>query len=347
MSLKLRQIKVAVASAGTPKVFSTTTLKIQSAIITADPNNTGKVYIGDENIDASTRLGAPIDANETIELEATEYLGTHELIDLNQYYVDATTSGDSVIVSYYERIKDGGEIIFENSKSLLFDGVDEYVQLGTDSSLDITSSLSVFFWVKGAANQLSKSPLSKWSGAGNLRTWLFLTPDPASGKMRVYVDEDGGGVRKVYETSMDVMDDTWHHIGFTYTGDTLTVYVDGAEDTSVNKIEDDTMTNLFSSAHETVMGRFSGGSGPTGYFTGNLDEVSIWNKELTSSEVSELYNSGVALNLSSHSASGNLVSWWRNGDAAGDLFPTIQDQIGSNDGTMTNMESGDIVEDAP
>ena len=82
------------------------------------------------------------------------------------------------------------------------------------------------------------------------------------------------------------------------------------------------------------------------YYNGSMDEVSVWNKELTSGEVSEAYNSGSPTNLASHSATANLVGWWRMGD--GDTFPTLTDNsTNSNDGTMTQMESGDIQSDSP
>jgi hypothetical protein len=44
-----------------------------------------------------------------------------------------------------------------------------------------------------------------------------------------------------------------------------------------------------------------------------------------------------------------LLGYWRNGDPTGTgAFPTIVDQSSnSNDGTMTNMASGDIVTDVP
>lgn len=77
------------------------------------------------------------------------------------------------------------------------------------------------------------------------------------------------------------------------------------------------------------------GRGAGGYWLGNQDEVSAWNKELTPAEVTELYNGGDPANLLDHSAVANLVGWWQMGDGPG------------NDGTMTNMASGDIIENAP
>ena len=66
-------------------------------------------------------------------------------------------------------------------------------------------------------------------------------------------------------------------------------------------------------------------------------------------QISVLYNSGEPTNLAadsgSYTSSGDLTHWWRMGD--GDTYPTITDNEGSEDGTMTNMTSGDLVEDVP
>jgi hypothetical protein len=89
------------------------------------------------------------------------------------------------------------------------------------------------------------------------------------------------------------------------------------------------------------------------FFGGNIDEGSVWNKALSSSELVAVYNSGVPIELTQDSgdyvSSSNLQGWWRMGDPNGtSSFPTIADQSSnSNDGTMTNMASGDIVTVVP
>ena len=90
---------------------------------------------------------------------------------------------------------------------------------------------------------------------------------------------------------------------------------------------------------------FLGDSGLGGFshvFNGEIDEVSIYSRGLTQSEVTSIYNGGVPNDVSSIS---NIEAWWRMGD--GDTFPTLTDNIGSNNGTMTNMTSGNIVTDVP
>lgn len=96
---------------------------------------------------------------------------------------------------------------------------------------------------------------------------------------------------------------------------------------------------------------FALGNSPIAYnvpLDGYMDEVAYYNRELTQGEITTLYNGGVPLNVQSHSASTNLVSYWRNGDPSGtSAFPTITDVVGSYPLTMTNMLSSKITTTVP
>ena len=83
----------------------------------------------------------------------------------------------------------------------------------------------------------------------------------------------------------------------------------------------------------------------SGFLLGLMDEVAVWNINLSSDDITRLYNSGNPTDLLSDATSTSLLHWWRMGD--GDTFPTILDSKGSNNGTMINMEVGDIVNDVP
>lgn len=102
MSVYLRQKRVTVSSSGTA-VQVDSTLQTPSIIITADVNNSGTIYIGDSSVSASSKLGQPISANESTELAPPQQYGVDEQIDCSKIYVDATSNGDAVIVSWYER----------------------------------------------------------------------------------------------------------------------------------------------------------------------------------------------------------------------------------------------------
>ena len=77
--------------------------------------------------------------------------------------------------------------------------------------------------------------------------------------------------------------------------------------------------------------------GSAQYFDGKIDEVAIWNDELTSAEVTAIYNSGNMLNVSSDSgnyaSAANLKGYYRFNEGSG---TSLQDNSSnSNTGTIT------------
>ena len=71
---------------------------------------------------------------------------------------------------------------------------------------------------------------------------------------------------------------------------------------------------------------------------GIITEVSAWNKDLSTSEVQELYNDGKALNATTHSAVANLKGYWRNNGLS-----TWKDLVQSNDGVPSSTCSETIL----
>ena len=86
-------------------------------------------------------------------------------------------------------------------------------------------------------------------------------------------------------------------------------------------------------------------------FDGKIDEFSFWDKTLSSSEVTAIYNSGTPDNLADHSAYDDLTSWYRMGDHASDDLTADSGQVtdakGSNHLTPKNTTSANKVEDVP
>jgi len=110
-----------------------------------------------------------------------------------------------------------------------------------------------------------------------------------------------------------------------------------------------TLFNNLSASTTTSDSLFVGQVVGFGYLAGYIDEVSFWDKALNSSEVAAIYNGAASAkpgNLSTHSATANLLWWPRFGDLT-DTISTIFDRKGSVNGTPTNMEAGDIVSVVP
>ena len=94
----------------------------------------------------------------------------------------------------------------------------------------------------------------------------------------------------------------------------------------------------------------SGESTANNYYYGNIDEVAIFDSAITSAEVDGIYNNGLPTDLlvnnGGYVSKADLQGYWRNGD--GDVYPTItDDSTNTNNGTMKNMSSIDIVKQVP
>jgi hypothetical protein len=95
----------------------------------------------------------------------------------------------------------------------------------------------------------------------------------------------------------ELHDGNWHQIIGTYNGTHIVMYVDGTN-SSVQNIFGGAMPNGYSVNMNIVLSGIAriGGSGAG--FKGLIDEISIWNRTLNLTEISQLYNSSNGLSLS-------------------------------------------------
>ncbi len=94
------------------------------------------------------------------------------------------------------------------------------------------------------------------------------------------------------------------------------------------------------------IGKWDLGSSNNRYFNGKIDEVSIFNYTLNDSQINQIYNNGLASDLTSLSP----VSWWRLGEDAYFVNNniTIPNQIaGGSSGTGSGTQTSMLVADAP
>jgi hypothetical protein len=153
----------------------------------------------------------------------------------------------------------------------------------------------------------------------------------------------GGTVNSSILTDAIENDGLWHHITGTWNSSgNVKIYLDSTLKDTTAISGTFTGTPIYASI---------GSSGvSSSYYLGNIDEVSLFNIELTASQITTLYNDGLPYTVA---ADTGLIGWWRMGDGGiiGNpiaTFPTIpDDSINSNNGTMTNMTSTDFEADVP
>jgi surface protein len=219
-----------------------------------------------------------------------------------------------------------------DDKSLDFDGTNDYVDVsGVDTTINITTG-SVSVWVKLDTVGVSVTAFMAAIDANNfIRVWYKNSDSTLRWQFK------RGGTNNVINFSSAIENDgNWHHLTMTWSTNDLKGYLDGLE------VASGTMSGTFSGTIDTVhIGRLTTSS--AGYWLGNIDEVALFTTALTAANVRAIYNSGDPTDLSGESG---LIGYWLLGDS--DTYPTITDRsTNSNDGTMTNMVSGDIVTDVP
>ena len=237
---------------------------------------------------------------------------------------------------------------FSNLYSLEFDGLNDRASINDNDIFTFNTGgqddpFSFSMWIKfaafGAQGLLSKD------AAGQSE---YAIATDASGNLFFRLFDANTTTNYIQvETNASVQVVGWQHFVFTYDGSEtdagLKIYIDDvvvAQTQSTTGAYTHGMDNTTATVVYGVWGRLRS------YFGGNIDEVSCWDIELSAGEVTSLYNGGTPTDLT---GSTGLIGWWRNGDTAGpSVYPTIQDySSNSNDATMYNMTSGDIVTDVP
>jgi len=241
--------------------------------------------------------------------------------------------------------KGGGTAPFENTKSVRFDGIDDFVDCGDADNLSFgdgstDSPFSISAWV----NMVSSSGFRILNKISSTEIeYLLSFNSGATANKLTFKLFDKLSNKYIGRTSVDTyesLQNTWAHIVATYDGSSsstgIKLYINNLEIAVIND-------NLgsYTAMHNTT-GSVNIARQVTGFANGAMDEVAIFSSELSQSDITSIYNSGVPNDLTSLSP----ISWWRMGD--GDTFPTLTDNgSGGNNGTMTNMTSGNIVTDVP
>jgi hypothetical protein len=239
-----------------------------------------------------------------------------------------------------------GAAPFDNVNSIEFDGVNDRMSAAHSNDLNFerTDAFSFQHWVKFDTVSTSGFIFAKRDSTANVRGWQsFYNTSVNFGPALILSSTNVGN--RIFVVGPTLVTNQWYHILWTYDGSSLaagvTLYLDGVN--TAFTTQENTLTGTIQTTVTTQIGNRDGGS--SNFFDGHIDEVAVWNIELNSSQVAEIYNGGVVADLEGLSSAGGLVSWWRMGD--GSTYPTIDDESGTNPMSMLNMTNGSIVTDVP
>jgi hypothetical protein len=215
-------------------------------------------------------------------LDYSNYNGLPGLVAWYQaegnYYDSAAGNNGSVI----------GNVTFvpgEVGQAFSFDGTGGYVEATATQAID-PPVVSVEAWVNSAAVAPDAYIVDKGAGAtGDGSYALYTGPD---GGLRFYVS-DGTTTIESPDAGASLWDGNWHHVVGTYDGSTVRLYVDGTEvgsGTAANL----TVNYSLPINNNLYLGTYNGQS--QNAFSGLLDEVSIFNRVLSPTEIQTLAAAG-------------------------------------------------------
>jgi len=174
-----------------------------------------------------------------------------------------------------------------------FDKVNDFIDLGDNFEFDGSTPFSVSLWVKPTTVTGSQTLFSKI--ASNAPSYPGYQIQLLNNNIRFQIISDfNTGDYLTKKRSLIIVANTWYHVVLTYDGskDTsgVNLYINGSNGTYNEDVN--TLTNNIS--NNTLKACIGSGNGS--YYTGGIiDEVGVWDRELTESEVTELYNSGSGL----------------------------------------------------
>lgn len=157
-----------------------------------------------------------------------------------------------------------------------FDGVDDYINCGVFNPTGASGTrLSVAAWVNaGAALPSNGQMVSQYNTTAGARAWQIGITG-TNRKLHVQITSDGTATSfKRYESTSDVFNDTWRHIGFSFNSGTLILYVDGAA-VSYTAITDDSFTAITNFSSAVFIGARQAGSSFATPAAGSIDDVVI------------------------------------------------------------------------
>ncbi len=208
----------------------------------------------------------------------------------------------------------------------VFDGNRDGVYVGTNSSLQL-QDLSIEGWVKR-----SSATQASFDGNGNGEIFVVGTY-PGGCRFGIRQTDNHlefgkpSGIQ--VSSAAQVADTNWHHVAVTRKGTHVVFYVDGVAYAAPTYT-----AGPFSFSAPAYIGAWWNPYGEVdNSFYGAIDELAVYNRELTAAELQAIYAAGSAGKCAPPPlcvpAPNNLVSWWRGEGNASDA-------VDGNHGTLLN-----------
>jgi hypothetical protein len=169
-----------------------------------------------------------------------------------------------------------------NGGSIVFDGVDDYVDCGT--SLSILNNITVQCWIKTTMTN-QQVFIGKWNNLISERSW-YIGTFTSGGNLQVILSQTGDSNFNRYTGSV-INDGNWKNVCFSFSSGIILLYVNGISVT-VTQIGDNIISSLHNSTAKLLLG--ANADATQTFLNGNISISQIYNRALSAQEVLQNYN---------------------------------------------------------
>ncbi|TAE00502.1 MAG: hypothetical protein EAZ97_05700 [Bacteroidetes bacterium] len=269
---------------------------------------------------------SPLTAFQTVAAGLTSHNFTG-LTPNTLYYVRTTAYFNALNFSTVQNVK----VFYTNEpiggqNALNFDGVDDYVDLGSGFS-DFSNGLTMAVW----AYPTSNGSFARFFDIGNGQQVDNIILHRNGTTNDLYLQVFNGAVAQVvYLVSNAITNNTWQHITLTIDNTkTAKIYKNGVQVGTV------ILSNMPVVVNRTknYLGR-SNWAGDA-YYQGQMDEASIWNRALSETEIRDMMCRRVS------GTEANLLAYYRLDQTTGGAFMSVENKasVSSTDGALVNFSA--------
>lgn len=175
---------------------------------------------------------------------------------------------------------------------LTFDGINEYVNCGDIAGFERTNPFTLECWVKYSSTG-NMGIMTKVAATVPYKGYFLMT---TSGKPCIVISNTYGSNYIYVTVASAINNNAWRHLVVTYDGSStaagIIFYVDGSP-VGMTTIADTLSSSITNSNNFQLSGR----GGASVLFTGSLDECIVYDRELSPTQISFRYNSGLGTEL--------------------------------------------------
>lgn len=165
----------------------------------------------------------------------------------------------------------------------------EWFQAADGGSTDISGAdqcMSMVMWAKFETIG-NDTIMSKWQGAGTCQYYCLLWTGGAAG-IQCGLSYDGTNYSAV-TGGTSISTGTWYHIAFVYNDTDMRIYINGSLDSNGAENPKAYTAGIYNGPGVFKICDHTSNF----YFDGLVDDLAIFDRELSAAEVSEIYNNGV------------------------------------------------------